>query len=223
MRLRLPSSSHSSVVSQNGTVIGLHNAMTHPLFSFLSRARAYPSVTREVLNVIYHLCRFPLAALRGLGNAPTRLLHCVFIFIILSELILSIMSGVTSHLALQAHTVARNVRSITLAICALPVPFKDVLCTGISNELPSLPDPNAVHPLPWYPFLINEDIHGPAVDLAICKAANATSIVLALVCASDLTQRHELSDKLKDFLQRASASELSTGSHLALVKNVIDE
>ncbi|KAF8257514.1 hypothetical protein EI94DRAFT_1817602 [Lactarius quietus] len=44
-----------------------------------------------------------------------------------------------------------------------------------------------------------------------------------LVCASDLTQRHGLSDKLKDFLQRAWALELSTGSHVALVKTVIDE
>ncbi|KAH9030770.1 hypothetical protein EDB85DRAFT_2146500 [Lactarius pseudohatsudake] len=77
--------------------------------------------------------------------------------------------------------------------------------------------------LSWHPFLINEDIHGPAVDFAIRKATNATSVVLALVRASDLSQRHELSDKLKDFIQRAWASELSSGSHIALVKTVIDE
>ena len=132
------------------------------------------------------------------------------------------MLGVTSHLASQAHTVVQNTRSITSAVCALPLPFKNVLCTGISNELSPL-DPNAGHAKPWHPFLINEDIHGPAVDFTICKAANVTTVVLALIRASDLTQRHGLSDKLKDFLQRAWASELSTASHIALVKTVIDE
>jgi hypothetical protein len=75
----------------------------------------------------------------------------------------------------------------------------------------------------WHPFLINEDLHGPAVDFAIRKAANTTSVVLAFVRASDLPRRHEISDKLKDFLQGAWASELSSAAHLSLVKIVIDE
>ncbi|KAH9011551.1 hypothetical protein EDB85DRAFT_1900964 [Lactarius pseudohatsudake] len=109
-----------------------------------------------------------------------------------------------------------------VSCCALPVPFKNVFCAGISNGLLSPLNPSVDKSLSWHPFLINEDIHGPAVDFAIRKTTNATSVVLALVRASDLTQRHELSDKLKDFLQRAWASELS-GSHVALVKTVIDE
>jgi hypothetical protein len=96
------------------------------------------------------------------------------------------------------------------------------MCAGISDELSPLVS-NAGHAKSWHPFLINEDIHGPAVDFAIRKAANVTTVVLALVRASDLTQRHGLSDKLKDFLQRAWASELATASHVALVKIVIDE
>ncbi|KAH9013060.1 hypothetical protein EDB85DRAFT_1890303 [Lactarius pseudohatsudake] len=140
----------------------------------------------------------------------------------LLQFILSGVSGVTSHLASQVHTVARNTHSITLAVCALPVPFKNVFCAGSSNGLSPL-NPSVDKSLSWHPFLINEDIHGPAVDFAIRKTTNATSVVLALVRASDLTQRHELSDKLKDFLQRAWASELSSGSHVALVKTVIDE
>ncbi len=94
---------------------------------------------------------------------------------------------------------------------------------GVSNGLLSLLSLNVDHSLSWHPFLINKDIHSPAVDFAICKAANTTSVVLALVQASDLTQCHELSDKLKDFLQCAWASELSSRSHIALVKTVIDE
>lgn len=91
----------------------------------------------------------------------------------------------------------------------------------MSNEPISPLNPN--HPPAWHPFLINEDVHGPAVDLAIRKTANATSVVLALVRASDLSQRHELSDKLKGFLQRAWGCELTSGAHLALVKTAIDE
>lgn len=219
--MRSHSSSHSPLESQNAIVLDLQKATTLPLLPFLSRVCAYLSLTREILNAIYHLCRFPLVAPRGLGRAAARLLRRVFTFTILVHLILSSMSGITSHLASQAHTVARNTRSITLAVCALPVPFKNVFCAGISNEL--LPPLADSHSLPWHPFIINEDIHGPAVDFAIRKAANATSVALALVRASDFTQRHELSDKLKDFLQRAWASELSSGSHLALVKTVIGE
>ncbi len=75
----------------------------------------------------------------------------------------------------------------------------------------------------WHPFLINEDLHGPAVDFAIRKAANSTSFVLAFVRASDLPRRHEVSDKLKDFLQGARVSELSSAAHISLVKIVVDE
>ncbi|KAF8265393.1 hypothetical protein EI94DRAFT_1702524 [Lactarius quietus] len=117
---------------------------------------------------------------------------------------------------------AQNTRLVKSAMCALPVPFKNILCAEMSSEVSPL-NPNADLSKSWHPFLINEDIHGPAVDFAICKVANATTVVLALVRASDLTQRHGLSDKLKDFLQCAWALELSTGSHVALVKTVIDE
>lgn len=219
--MRSQSSSRSPLEPQNAVALDLHKATTLPLLPFLSRVCAYLSLTREILNVIYHLCRFPLAVPRGLGRAVARLLRFVFIFTISVQLILSSMSGVTSHLASQAHAVARNTRSITLAVCALPVPFKSVFCAGIRNELP--PPLAHNHSLSWHPFIINEDIHGPAVDFAIRKAANVTSVALALVRASDLTQRHELSDKLKDFLQHAWASELSSGSHFALVKTVIGE
>ncbi|KAH9174009.1 hypothetical protein EDB89DRAFT_1956232 [Lactarius sanguifluus] len=222
--MRTHPSSRSLLESQNGIIVDLHKATTTlPLLPFLSRICAYLSLSREIVNVIYHLGRFPLATPRGLGKAVARLLHCVFTFTILLQFILSGMSGVTSHLASQAHTVARNTHSITLAVCALPLPFKNLFCAGISDGLLSPRDPNVDRSLAWHPFLINEDIHGPAVDFAIRKATNATSVVLSLVRASDLSQRHELSDKLKDFIQRAWASELSSGSHVALVKTVIDE
>ena len=133
------------------------------------------------------------------------------------------MSGITSHLASQAHTVARNTHSITLAVCALPVPFKNLICTGIGSEQLYPISPIVDHFPAWHPFLIDEDIHSPAVDFAIRKAANFTSAVLALVRASDLPQRHEISDKLKDFLQCAWACELTSGAHLALVKTTINE
>ena len=215
------SSSHYPLESQNTIVLDLHKATTFPLLPFLSQVCTYLSLTREILNVIYHLCRFPLAAPRGLGRALARFLRCVFIFVISVQLILSGMTGVTSHLVSQAHAVARNTRLITLAVCALPVPFKNVFCTGIGNEL--LPPLAHGHSLSWHPFIINEDIHGPAVDFAIRKSTNITSVALALVRASDFTQRHELSDKLKDFLQRAWVAEFSSASHLALVKTVIGE
>lgn len=221
--MRSHPSSRSPLESQNGIVIDLHNATALPLLPFLSRACAYLSLSQEVLGVVYRLCRLPLAPPRGLGRAVARLLRCVFMFTILAQFILSGMSGVTLHLASQAHAVARNTRSITSAVCALPVPFKGVFCAGISNEWPPPLSPNADHALSWHPFLINEDVHGPAVDFAIRKAANATSSALVLVRASDLTLRHELSEKFKDFLQRAWAAELSTGSHVSLIKAVIDE
>jgi hypothetical protein len=206
-------------------VIDLNKVATLPLLPFLSQICAYLSLTQEILNVIYHFCCFPLAPLaapRGFGKAITHLFCCVFTFTVLLHLILYGMLGVTSHLASQAHTVVRNTCSIMSAVCALPVPYKNVLCTGIGNELSPLV-PDAGHVKSWHPFLINEDIHGPTVDFAIHKAANVTTIVLALIRASDLTQCHGLSDKLKDFLQCAWASELSTASHVALVKTVIDE
>ena len=218
--------SHSPFESQNATVIDLYKATTLPLLPFLSQACVYLPQIRETLNIIYNFYRFPLVPLatpRGFGKAISRLLCCVVIFTILVELILYVMLGATSHLASQAHAVARNTRSITLAVCALPVPFKSVFCAEINNELFAPLNPNVDHSQPWHPYLINESIHGPAIDFAIHKAANLTSVVLALVCASDLTQRHGLSDKLKDFLRHAWASELSSGTHLALVKTVIDE
>jgi hypothetical protein len=98
-----------------------------------------------------------------------------------------------------------------------------LLCAGISNEAHSFVAPNTDYSPAWHPFLINEDLHGPAVDFAIRKAANTTSVVLAFVRASDLRRRHEISDKLKDFLQGAWGSELSSAAHLSLVKTVIDE
>jgi isocitrate/isopropylmalate dehydrogenase len=103
------------------------------------------------------------------------------------------------------------------------MPFKDTVCARIGNVLPPPSIPNSDHLSAWHPFLINEDIHGPAIDLAVRKAANATSAVLALVRASDITQRHEISDKLKDFLQQAWACEVASGTHVALVKTAIDE
>ena len=98
---------------------------------------------------------------------------------------------------------AQNVHLVTVAVCALPVPFKDSMCTRISNRPFSPSNADVDHLSAWHPFLIDEDVHGPAIDFAIRKAANATSAVLALVRASDLSQHHEISDKLKDFLQRA--------------------
>jgi hypothetical protein len=222
--MRLHSSFRSPLESQNATVINIHRATT--LFPLLSQVCTYLSQARNIFDVIYHFCRFPSVsptAPRGLRKAVAHILRCLITFTILVQLILYVMLGVTSHLASQAHAVARNTRSITLAVCTLPVPFKDIFCTGISDQLLSPLKPDVDHSQPWHPFLINESIHGPAVDFAVRKAANATSVVLALVRASDLTQRHGLSDKLNDFLQRARASEISSGSHIALVKTVIDE
>lgn len=178
---------------------------------------AYVALARETFSVIHHVS---LTYPRGAGRATTRLLHLLLIYTVIVQFILSGLSGVTSHLASQAHTVARNTRSITLAVCALPLPFKNLFCARVSDEALSQFDD---HSPAWHPFLINEDVHGPAVDFVILKAANTTSVVLAYVRASELSRRHELSDKLKDFLQRAWESELSSGTHLSLVKTVIDE
>ncbi|KAI9431447.1 hypothetical protein F5148DRAFT_1155098 [Russula earlei] len=92
----------------------------------------------------------------------------------------------------------------------------------IGNGREFLSNQNINH-FPASPFPINEDVHGPAIDLASRKTTNATSAVLALMRASNLSLRHEISDMLKDFLQCAWACELACGVHLALVKTVIDE
>ena len=208
-----------------GVVINLRGPTALPLLPFLSSVYAYLSLTRQTFDTIHHLFPIPgpFAFLRGTGNAVTRLLHLALIFTFLVHFVLSGISGITSHMALQAQTVARNTRAITLAVCALPIPFKDMICTRIDSKplSPFSPDPDRSPA--WYPFLINEDVHGPAVDFAIHKAANTTSTILALVWASDLSQRHEMSVKLKDFLQHAWTCELASGTHLALVKTTIDE
>ncbi|KAH9013095.1 hypothetical protein EDB85DRAFT_2158463 [Lactarius pseudohatsudake] len=220
--MRSHSSSRTLLEYQDGTAINLHKATTLPLLPIISRfAHISPYHERSSTSSTVFV-GFPWLLRGELGGPSLASSHYVFIFTILVQFILSGVSGVTSHLASQVHTVARNTHSITLAVCALPVPFKNVFCAGSSNGLSPL-NPSVDKSLSWHPFLINEDIHGPAVDFAIRKTTNATSVVLALVRASDLTQRHELSDKLKDFLQRAWASELSSGSHVALVKTVIDE
>jgi hypothetical protein len=184
---------------------------------------AYLALARKTFSIICHVFPFSLTSPRGVGRATSRLVHFILIYTVIVQFILSGMSGVTSHLASQAHTVARNTRSITLAVCMLPLPFKNLFCAGINNESPSSLDPNVDRSPAWHPFLIDEEMHGPAVDFAMLKAANTTSTVLAFVRASDLSRRHELSDKLRDFLQRAWASELSSGAHISFVKTVIDE
>ena len=96
----------------------------------------------------------------------------------------------------------------------------------LASQTPALSEQTCLHvdhSPNLHSFLINENIHGPAVDFAIRNAINSTSTVLALVRASDLTQRYHLDDRMKAFLQHAWASELSTGTHLALVKMAIDE
>ena len=214
---------HSLLESRTeGDIISLRRA-THPLPPFLSHVCAYISLARQTFNIIYHLFYSPFAAPRRLRKAVARLVYRALIFTIIVQFILSGMSGITSHLASQVHTVTQNTRSITLAVCALPVPFKDLICAKIDNEPPSPFGTSVGHFPTWHPFLIDEEVHGPAVDFVIHKAANATSTVLALVRASDLSQRHEISDKLKDFLQRAWACELASGAHFALIKTTVDE
>jgi hypothetical protein len=211
---------HSPVESENQSlVIDLRRAI-----ALSPQVCMYLALARETFSVFYRVIPFSLTFPRGVGRATTCLLYFVLIYTVIVQFILSGLSGVTSHLASQAHAVARNTRSFTLASCTLPLPFKNLLCAGINNEALSSFDPDADHSPPaWHPFLINEDIHGPAVDFAILKAANTSSNLLAFVRASDLPRRHELSDKLKDFLERSWASELSSGAHLSLVKTVIDE
>jgi len=197
--------------------------MTSPLLlPFLSRVWTCIFLTRQTFGIPYYWFPFPFAS-RGVGKAVARLLHCVLICTIMVQFILSGMSGITSHVASQVDTVARNAHSITLAFCALPMPFKDVICTRTGDVPTPLFNPNVDRFSAWHPFLVDEDVHGPAIDLAIRKAANATSTVLALVRASDVSQRHEISDKLKDFLQRAWACEVTSGAHVALIKTAIDE
>lgn len=207
---------HFLIESENrGVVIDLRRVMTPS-----PQVCAYVALAREAFRVLYHVSPFSLTSPRG---ATSRLLHVILIYTVIAQFILSGISGVTSHLAAQAHTVARNTHSITLAVCALPLPFKNLFCAGTNDGALSLFDLNVDHSPAWHPFLINEDIHGPAVDFAIRKAANTTFAVLAFVRAGDLSRRHELSDMLKDFLRRAWASELSSGTHLSLVKTVVDE
>lgn len=105
---------------------------------------------------------------------------------------LSGMSGVISHLASQAHTVAQNTCLITLAIYTLPLPFTNLFYAGINNEALFSFDPNVDCSPACHPFLIDKEIHGPAVNFAILKAANMTFIILAFVWASDLSRHHEL-------------------------------
>jgi hypothetical protein len=207
----------SPVESQNeGILIHLRDATRLPLLSYVFQLASILSVTRQTSNIVYYIRPIPFASLWGAGKVLARLVRSVLLFAVVSQFVLSGMSGITSHLASQAHLVARNTHSIASAVCALPVPFKNSICTRITDEPVSPFNLN-------HPFLINEDVHGPAIDFAIRKTANAMSVVLALVRASDLPQRHELSDKIKDFLQRAWACELTSGAHLALVKTTIDE
>lgn len=149
----------------------------------------------------------------------TSIFRIIILYITITELLLSAMSGVTSHVAL----LAQRTHVIASAVCGLPIPFANLLCAGIRSEAHSPVELNMDHSPTWHPFLINEDLHGPAVDFAIRRAANTTSVVLAFVRASDLPRRHEITDKLKDFLQGACVSELSSATHLSLVKLVIDE
>jgi len=175
------------------------------------------SIMGETFSIIRHLLLPPSSFVFSRATAS------IFRYIIVLQFFLSGMSGVTSHLASQVHVVVQNTRSITSAICALPIPFANSLCAGIREEARSPVKLNTNRSPAWHLFLINEDLHGPVVDFVIRKAINATSIVLAFVRASDLPRRHEISDKLKDFLQSARASELSSATHLSLVKIVIDE
>lgn len=75
------------------------------------------------------------------------------------------------------------------------------MCTRISNRQFSLSNANVDHFSTWHLFLIDKNIHGPAINFAIHKAANATSAVLVLVQASNLSQHHKILDQLKAFLQ----------------------
>lgn len=205
-------------------IFDLHGATISPFPQLLSRGWTYLFLTQQTFAIVYRWIPFIFAS-RGVRKVVAPLLHRVLICTITVQFILSGISGITSHVASQADTVAQNAHSITLAFCVLPIPFKDVICTRTSDvTAPMSPfNPNVDHFSMWNPFLIDEDVHGPAIDLAIRKAANATSTVLALVRASDLTQRHEISDKLKDFLQRAWACEVMSGTHVALVKTTVDE
>lgn len=223
--LSVPRPDSSLEIQTEGAIIDLRSATIPqpPLLPLLSRVWTCLFLTRQTFGIFYHWFPFPFATARAVGRAMTCLFHRVLICIVVVQFILSGISGITSHVASQADTVARNTHSITLAFCALPIPFKDAICPR-AGDVPMFPfNPNVDHLSPWHPFLINEDVHGAAIDLAIRKAANATSTVLALVRASDISQRHDISDKLKDFLQRAWACEVASGTHVALIKTAIDE
>ena len=180
-------------------------------------------ILQQTISIGYYWVPFPFPSSGGAGKAIARFLYYALIFTTIMQFILSGMSGITSHLVSQAHAVAQNVHLVTVAVCALPVPFKVSMCTRISNRPFSPSNADVDHLSAWHPFLIDEDVHGPAIDFAVRKAANATSGVLALVRASDLSQRHEISDKLKDFLQRTWECELTSAAHIALVKTAFAE
>lgn len=208
--LNIPKTDSPLESQTEGEVINLRST-TLSILPFLQRA----------FSIVYY--GFPFPSSVGAWKAVARLLHRVLIFTTIAQFILSGMSGITSHLVSQAHTVAQNVHLVTIAVCALPVPFKDSMCAGISNRPFSPCNTDVDHLSALRPFLIDEDVHGPAIDFAIRKAANSTSAMLALVRASDLSQRHKISDKLKDFLQRTWECELTSGAHIALVKTTFAE
>ena len=99
---------------------------------------AHVALAWETFSIIY---RMSLTYLRGARRATTHLLHLILIYTIITQFLLSGMSVVTSHLALQTHTVARN----TLDICVLPLPFKNLFNPRVSNESLSLSDLNMNH------------------------------------------------------------------------------
>jgi hypothetical protein len=185
----------------------------------MAQIYGYFTFAHETFSIIRHL----LPSRFILPRRATSILRLIIVYTVTVEFILLAILGVTSHIVSQAQAVARNTRAIASAVCALPLPFASLVCAGTRNEAHSPVEINMDHSPAWHPFLINEDLHGPAVDFTMRKAANTTSVVLAFVRASDLPRRCEISEKLKEFLQGAWASELSSAAHLSLVKIVIDE
>src|SRR6267142_1226313 len=206
IHLRNSCNAHSPSESRNGgIIIGLRRvrATMLPVLPFLLYVCAYISLrlTRWAISLVYRAFSCPFAAI-------TRLVHHILMATVIVHVILSGMSGITLRPASHAHAVARNGRTITLAFCALPVPFKDTVCSMIGTGLPSPFDSNLGRSPTWHPFLINDDAHGPAVDFAICKPATVNSALLALVRDSDIHHlpqaRHRIiSDTLKDLFRCA--------------------
>jgi hypothetical protein len=137
-----------------GVIINLRNATRLPLLPCLSHVISLLSVTQQASNIIYYSRPLPFASPWGVARVLAHLVQYVFLLIVVSPFILSGISGISSHLASQAHMVARNTHSITSGVCALPVPFKDLICT---SEPVSPLSPSVNHSPPWHPFLINED------------------------------------------------------------------